>query len=477
MSIPARVRAPGPGERLLAITTLFLLAYSLPSSWFTVDNTDIPSGDATVIVVFTLLFALAVTRLVGSWKHVARAIRREPFLLAFMFLLVASTAWSTTPDVTFRRSVALLLTTFFGYYLVVRFPLREIVGLAAIALMLGTVLNVVWIVAFRKYGITQVTTEAATNGDWSGVFPHKNALGRSSALSAVMFVFAARAFPRRRVPYWGFAVLNVLLILGANSKTALVSFLLLMVLMALFTGLRAHATLYGGVAFGLIGTGVLAAAFVTTNLGPISESLGRDVTLTGRTKLWGDVMHEIARRPLLGFGWSGFWIGGNDGPARYVLQRNVWNPPDAHNAVLELLVNVGIVGALLFLIVFFRALFRAVGHVRRQPNILGLFPLAYLSLVLLQSVTEKGVLGRDLGWTMLVVAVVLCARDRAEGRLTAPRTSHAEHPGASLEPAGLGSRAVDMATIETTSATPIQATMHPDDAQPRRSFTVHRPPS
>lgn len=415
--VRARVSVPGPGERLLAVVTLFLLAYSVPSLWFQQDNTDVATGDSAVIGVFLGLFAIALTRLVGNWRHVWRAVRREPLLLAFQLFLIASTAWSTTPGPTFRRSVALLLTSFFGYYLVVRFPLRDIIKLTATAMMVGTVMNFVWIIAIPKYGITQITTEVASSGDWSGLFTHKNALGRSGLVNAIIFVFAARLFPSRRVLYYCFTLLSVVLIVGANSQTALVGFFLLMILMVLFTGLRAHRTLYGGVAFGLFGTAVAAAAFVTTNLGPISQSLGRDATLTGRTQLWQDCIHEILRKPLLGYGWSGFWTGSIAGPSRYVLERNTWQPPDAHNAVLELMLNVGVVGAALFCIVFFRGLIRAVGHVRRQPDILGLFPLVFLSFTFLQSVTERGVVNRDIAWSLFVVAVVLAARDRADRKV------------------------------------------------------------
>lgn len=466
MSTPVRVRAPGPGERLLAMVTLFLLAYSVPSLWFSEDNTGIQTGDSAVIIVFAALFSIALTRLVGNWRHVWRSVRREPLLLGFIFLLIASTVWSTDPGTTFRRSVALLLTTFFGYYLVVRFSLREIIRLCTYALMVGTVMNFVWIAALPKYGVTQVTTEAATNGDWSGLFTHKNTLGRSGLLSAVLFVFAARLFPRRRVLHYAFAALNVVLIVGAHSQTSLVGFVLLMALMALFTGLRAHRTLYGGVAFGLFGTAIAGAVFVTTSLGPITQSLGRDATLTGRTQLWRDCLHEIATRPVLGFGWSGFWTGTLRGPSRYVLERNTWNPPDAHNAVLELLLNVGIVGTVLFCIVFFRGLVRAVGHVRRQPDVLGLFPLVFLSFVLLQSITERGVVERDLGWSLFVVAIVLAGRDRRDAAVTAAR------PGA---------------TVATTDDAPPAEAPRPGDASPaptpvapsasrRASFTVRSSP-
>lgn len=468
MGTRLRAGVPGPGERLLAIVTIFLLAYSVPSLWLSEDNTDVPTGDSAVIIVFTALFAIALTRLVGHWGHVMRAITREPFLLAFIVFLMASTTWSTSPGDTFRRSTALLLTTFFGYYLVVRFPLREIIRLTSITILVGTVMNYLWILAIPKYGVTQITTDVATNGDWSGIYTHKNALGRGSLLFAVMLMFAARLFPRRRVLYYGFAVLNVVLIIGANSQTALVGFVLLLVLMAVFTGLRGNRTLYGGVAFGLFGTAILAVAFVTTNLGPISQSLGRDATLTGRTQLWTDVIHEIGNHPWFGYGWSGFWTGTMSGPSRYVLERNQWSPPNAHNAILELLVDVGIIGTLLFCVVFFRGLVRAVGHVRRHPNVLGLFPLVFLSFVLLQSITERGVVSRDLSWALFVVAVVLAGRDRREVTVAA-------RPGVTTEAAD----GADTAQARDPGDAQVAVTT-PDAARPptsrRSSFTVRSSP-
>lgn len=472
-----RVSVPGPGERLLAMVTLFLLAFSVPSLWFQQDNTEVATGDSAVIIAFGLLFAIALTRLVGNWRHVWRAMRREPLLLAFLLVVLASTAWSTTPDATFRRSVALLLTTFFGYYLVVRFTLREIIRLTATAVMVGTVMNYIWIFALPRYGVTQISTGIASNGDWSGLFTHKNPLGRSGLVNAIIFVFAARLFPRRRILYYVFAVLNVVLIIGAHSQTALVGFFLLMFLMVLFTGLRAHRTLYGGVAFGLFGTATIAAAFVTTNLGPITQSLGRDATLTGRTQLWRDCIHEILQRPLLGYGWSGFWTGTMSGPSRYVLERNTWQPPDAHNAVLELMLNVGIIGAALFCIVFFRGLVRAVGHVRRRPDVLGLFPLVFLSFTFLQSVTERGVVNRDLAWSLFVVAIVLAARDRADRHVptAAPSSGATRDRDDEIVDAEHGTD--PLSDRDTASPEPASAPARSATGKRRSSFTVRGTPT
>ncbi len=480
------VRPPAIGERALAVVTIFLLAAGVPVVWFQADNADVPTGDKWVIIVNSVLFALAFTYLVGQWATVARAIRREPFLLAFVTFMVASTLWSTTPGDTLRRSSAIFLTTLFGYYLVVRFSLREIIRLTAIALIGVTITQFLWIVALPKYGISQITDAFTSVGDWSGVYPHKNSLGRGAVVAAIVFIFAARALPRRRVLYWTFFALNVVLVIGSNSKTALVALILVPLLMLLFTGLRGHATLYGGVAFGLVSSGLLGAAFVTTNLGPITQSLGRDATLTGRTQLWGDVIHEIGRHPWVGFGWLGYWTGTMDGPSRYVLERNTWNPPNAHNAVLEIMLNLGTIGAVLFLIPYVRGLFRSIGQVRRVPNILGLFPITYFSFVLLQSITEIGVVGRDLTWTLFVVAAVFATGDRSYGALAGagpvpvstdlhPSRNEATVPARAIGPSDVdaapraGDRAGDADHAEPAGAAA--------PARVRTSFTVRRGPT
>ena len=184
MATRTAARPPSAGERWLTVVTLFLLSVGVPIVWFNSDGKDVATGDSTVIIVNTVLFALAFTHLVGRWPTVGRALRREPFLLAFTVFMVASTVWSTTPGETLRRSVAILLTTLFGYYLVVRYPLREIIRLCAYALIGATIAHFVWILALPKYGVSQVTDSFATSGDWSGVYPHKNSLGRGALLSA-----------------------------------------------------------------------------------------------------------------------------------------------------------------------------------------------------------------------------------------------------------------------------------------------------
>jgi len=61
---------------------------------------------------------------------------------------------------------------------------------------------------------------------------------------------------------------------------------------------------------------ILAITAVTVTgvrSGDILESLGRSSDLTGRTELWSAVTDAMLERPVLGYGFSGFWKGASSG--------------------------------------------------------------------------------------------------------------------------------------------------------------------
>ncbi len=61
---------------------------------------------------------------------------------------------------------------------------------------------------------------------------------------------------------------------------------------------------------------------------------------------------------------------------------------------------------LLWFLVTVRALLRSIHYLRERPGAAGLFPILIISYMMLFSITESGSLRRDLGWMLVVVAVV-----------------------------------------------------------------------
>lgn len=401
--MPARA---GFWERAYVVVTLFLLAYSLPQLWLRRSDArgeTLASGGTLDSLVFTGLLGLSIAILAASGPGLARVLSLDRAVLALIGLLVISSQWSYDPGSSLRRSIALALTTAFAYYLVQRFPLDDIVALAGAALAIGAVLNFAWILGLPQFG-----TSAA---GWTGLLSHKNPLGRMAALGALTHLLLIRLRPRARSWHLGLTVLNVVLVAGSLSTTAAVTTASLGALLLVYLTFRARRTLFGAVLVALATTVTVGALVATDQLEAITDALGKDITLTGRTVLWAGSLEAVSERPLFGYGYDGFW-GGWWSPSHEVWRITGWTPPHSHNAVIEMLLAAGIVGAVLLVFITGRAVLRAITYLRSVPGALGLWPLSYLSYVVLVSITERGIVTRSIFWVLFVVAVLVVAQRR-----------------------------------------------------------------
>jgi O-antigen ligase len=76
-------------------------------------------------------------------------------------------------------------------------------------------------------------------------------------------------------------------------------------------------------------------------------------TLTGRTALWNTLLGYWADRPVLGYGLGGFWS------ARHVeeiYRAQRWPVSEAHSTYVDVLLDSGVVGLALYLLVLATAL-------------------------------------------------------------------------------------------------------------------------
>ncbi len=86
-----------------------------------------------------------------------------------------------------------------------------------------------------------------------------------------------------------------------------------------------------------------------------------DSTFTGRTIIWDFLHTQIAKSPLVGWGYQSFWLVGPDGPSVVDAPGWVKDMPNAHNGYLDTMVEMGYVG-LLLLLTFIGATLHAVGR-------------------------------------------------------------------------------------------------------------------
>ncbi|MDH3679846.1 MAG: O-antigen ligase family protein [Acidimicrobiia bacterium] len=402
-AVPTRTTAaltqPGLTERALTVLTTFVFLHQIPNVWLqTRAETVADTSNPLLVVVMLALIGLAFARVAGSVDHLITMFRLETTLYLFAGLTFASTFWSADPAATMRRSIVFVAVTLFGSYLVMRFSLDQIIRLLAAMFVLSAAVNLFFVLGLPQYGL-----DAA--GRWTGVFSQKNALGYTAALGLPTLVVAARAWRPGRLVFYPTAAAQIALLLGSESKTMLVAALGPTCLMAVYHLFRSRKTLRGAVMLSLGGSAVFTLAFATANIGLLARWLDKDVTLTGRVPLWENLIPIALERPLLGHGF-GATFAGYFSPIHEVWIQNLWNPSHAHNALLQIWLEMGMIAVVLFLILYTRALTRAIKIVAIVPGTVGLWPLALLTTTLLVSITESGMSAEPMGWMMFVVAVL-----------------------------------------------------------------------
>ncbi|MDW7681296.1 MAG: O-antigen ligase family protein, partial [bacterium] len=79
------------------------------------------------------------------------------------------------------------------------------------------------------------------------------------------------------------------------------------------------------------------------------NKMGRDISFTGRTELWKDLLHLSKDRMWFGYGFAAFWVFEPINPKLLLLfEKYVWLPNEAHLGYLDIVMQIGVVGLLLF---------------------------------------------------------------------------------------------------------------------------------
>jgi O-antigen ligase len=135
----------------------------------------------------------------------------------------------------------------------------------------------------------------------------------------------------------------------------------------------------------IVFTGI--TVFLVNNSTDFLGLLGRDATLTGRVPMWAVVLKSISMRPWLGYGFEAFWKG-SQGPSAATWESVGWHPNQAHNGFLQIWLDLGFIGVILFCLVLYSAFSRAIWEFRQKTGHDSLWPLIVLSCFLLLNLTE-----------------------------------------------------------------------------------------
>jgi O-antigen ligase len=349
------------------------------------------SGFAAGIVVLSvckLKKLLYVTR--ESWP-----------LLALLGIAVASSAWSSNPMLTLRRSILLVASSFAGMYIGVTLSESQQVKLLRVVAVILVLASVVTAVVAPTVGFHDA---GPVGGALRGVFFHKNTFGRFLALCVCLVMIGRRfklSFPLRTCAI----VLIAVLLAMCRSATALVVSCVMVVatyLIRYLTRIRGSKAQLGALVLVVALVVVCAVGVVNANM--FLSAFDRDSEMTGRIPLWLAVDAQIMQRPLLGYGLSGFFEYGLHRAA--IGTTNGWHAMHAHNGFLQLTIELGFVGLALFLVMAASCTVKALRHARKhRDDPYATWPIAYVTFLALYNLTEASLVRSTNVFWILFVAV------------------------------------------------------------------------
>jgi exopolysaccharide production protein ExoQ len=330
------------------------------------------------------------------WRQVVRAARAAWPLLALAALASLSTTWSVLPLITLRRSLSLFVAIILAVYLGERYSIKEFARLLAQTLCLTIILVLVLYWAAPEY----VIDYSAYGGAWKGLSAYKNSFGEHMAIAVVLLVLVR--FRRFDWPRYLLLFIAAGLLLLSRSETAVVCGVLSLADIPLWRLMRGKQRMLAYLLVALTFSLGIYCLLAVPEL--LFQILGRDATLTGRTRLWAMLLPVIANRPILGYGYAAFWAGLKPELLSIWIQAG-WLVPASDNGYIDLCLSLGAFGVSLFLYLFVYDFRRAMEYIRVQREPLGLWPVTYLCIFAADNICESALLTRGT-FPFLVFAIL-----------------------------------------------------------------------
>ncbi len=352
------------------------------------------------LIIQSVFYAGMFCFIAIRWRSVLNGACNAKWILALLMVAFISTTWSDDPAITLRRAIALCATTAFGVYFATQFDVDQQLQLLAWTCALVIIASFVFSIFLPRFGVDHVVHY----GDWQGAFNQKNMLARAMVLATLVFLFVR--FPSGLVFRWMGIAASITLLLLSRSVTGVIVFAIILASLPAYRLFRTGLSFAFPLSAVVLTVSAAIVAIVYSNLPPLLALIHRDEGLTGRLDLWNAVMLEISKRLWLGYGFDAFWQG-MKGQSAIIFATVGWMPRYAHNGFLDLVLDLGLLGLIIFAIGYLIFWWRALVFMTIAPGRIALWLCTYLAFVLFYNLTEGPVLSQNnISWVLYVSTAV-----------------------------------------------------------------------
>ncbi|TFC68477.1 MULTISPECIES: O-antigen ligase [unclassified Cryobacterium] len=394
-------------------------------------------GYGAIALVIVVSSVVALVKLNPDWMWS----RFPKSLIAFLGLATLSLAWSFYLGASLIGVTLQWATTLAALFLALCLSWAELLRTLAAALRWILALSLAFeliVALFVRQAVLPFWVDYGTRnvpesyywtrgillqgGPIEGIVANRNLLGFVALIAVIVFAVQLAAGTVSR--NWGLAWLGLGVFVLLLTRSATVTLAAAAVAAALLFALWARRRLPEGrrPVYLVAGASVVVGGVGLVALTPqLLALLGKSADLTGRLDIWRSVAGLAAERPVFGWGWVSYWAPWVEPFEGLAVRRGVVYL-QAHNAWLDVWLQLGVLGLIIFAAAVFSTLWRcwflAVDRPRRaladtEPYAASaLLPLLLLVALIAQSLAESRIL-IESGWLLLVVLAVITKRQQA----------------------------------------------------------------
>lgn len=374
-------------------------------------------GWAGLVAIIIALVALAGVSLSARRAGVEWNGVLSLSVLAFVLWAVLSLFWTGYPGATLRGSLYLVGFGALAVYLALARDTIQIVRSVGDVLRTLLGLSLVLEVASgllldMPFTFLQIEGNIAELGPLQGVFGSRNELGFVALIALITFFVEWRTRSVQKGRATVSIVLATLMLLLSNSPVALV---VMVAVAASALGIlalrRASAEARWAWQIGLASAAVVGAVSLWLVRARVISALNAGSEFERRYTLWQELLRLNGVNPLEGWGFAGLWPAAAT-PYGWIEFTTGRTQPSALNAYLDVLLQLGVVGLILFAGMLLLAVVRAWLLATTKKSHVYVWPALVLIAITLTSLAESFAL-IEYSWLLLVVCAIKAAQDRS----------------------------------------------------------------
>ena len=300
-------------------------------------------GDVVRQGSFALLFILIL--LTATKANGAAFLLNVPTALVVLLLWCwASVAWAIDPSTSLRRVVFTTIVVLSVTY--ATGMLRYQAVLSLLCAWFAAILLADWLVMPFFAQAVHATDEldVALIGKWRGIHVHKNEAGAFCAIAALVFIHVT-VKSRSFIVGPALVLLSLAFLYMTASKTSGgFVFVAVAAACAVECAYR-NPTIRNVALFILPSAALIGYVVLESQIGALLLKFEDPAALTGRSQIWPVLLQYSSDHLLLGSGYGSFWAIGDASPIFDSGTEWLATITHAHNGYLDVLVQVGLIGA------------------------------------------------------------------------------------------------------------------------------------